>query len=66
MRMMIVVPDDLADALKVRAEKDDRSVAATIRVALRQYLDPPPARKWLMNPPTTTFGNLVLGDEEKT
>jgi plasmid stability protein len=52
--MMIVVPDDLADALKARAEQDDRSVAATVRVALRQYLYPAPKVQWQTS---STAGN---------
>ena len=58
MRMMIVVPDDLADALRARAEHDDRSVAATVRVALREYLNPPSDKKWLITPPVTTVGKV--------
>jgi len=38
MKRLIDLPDELDEALKARAKQDDRSVAATIRVALGWYL----------------------------
>jgi hypothetical protein len=37
-KLQITIDDDLLAALKERAATDDRSVAATIRVAIRQYM----------------------------
>lgn len=36
--LVVRMPAELHEQLKARAEADDRTVAATIRVALRRYL----------------------------
>lgn len=46
-RLQLLLPDELLDALKKRAASEDRSVSATIRVAIRHYVgyreDVPPS-----------------------
>jgi predicted transcriptional regulator len=37
--LVVRLPADLHARLKERAEEEDRSTAATIRVALRRYLE---------------------------
>jgi hypothetical protein len=41
--VMIRMPADLIEATKARAERDERSMAGTVRHALREYLDRAPA-----------------------
>lgn len=37
-QLLVRVPPELADELKAAATEDDRSVAATVRMALKAYL----------------------------
>lgn len=37
-QLLVRVPPELADELKAAAAEDDRSVAATVRMALKAYL----------------------------
>lgn len=39
--LVVRLPLDLHAAIKERADREERSIAATIRVALRLYLDRP-------------------------
>lgn len=41
--LVVRLPDDLHAKVKKRAEQEERSMAATIRVALKQYLGVEPA-----------------------
>jgi len=36
--LVVRIPNDLHAQVKQRAEQEDRTIAATIRVALKQYL----------------------------
>lgn len=38
--VVIRMPKELHEAVKAKAAKDDRSAAAAMRQALRQYVDP--------------------------
>ena len=37
--VLVRLPPDLHDALKATAQAEDRSMAAVVRVALRQYVE---------------------------
>lgn len=49
--VFIRVSPEMHDALRMRARQEDRSIAATARVALYEYLERPPARDLTKPPP---------------
>lgn len=47
--IVVRMPASLRDALKARAEREDRSMAQTIRYALREYVQQPTTER-ILNP----------------
>ena len=38
MKFMVDLPDEMHEELRQRAEREDRSMSATVRQALREYM----------------------------